>query len=316
MTRSQHNTAEELDALLDVLLQAHPVVSPAVADTNAAGDDSLLRDLLSAPLITSTFQPARLYSTTEQRRIALSPFRFKNWVDRSLLVAERGLAVAVVLFFLYWFVDGYGRDWWHMYQQSRTGSGEDVSAVLAAEAQPTTTLSEAVASLQAPLPYISDELASSGEQSDYLVPQAAVPLPAARDPRPQRLLMPSIGVDTPIKEVFVENGAWQVAEYAAGYHHGTALPGQNGNTVMAGHAGLRGAVFAALGNLSIGDEVTVETGDWRYRYRVREVKAVWPTQVSVMDPTATPVLTLITCTNWDTQRLIVIADLVDARPLT
>jgi sortase A len=26
------------------------------------------------------------------------------------------------------------------------------------------------------------------------------------------------------------------------------------------------------------------------------------------------VLTLITCTNWDTQRLIVVADLISARP--
>jgi sortase A len=36
----------------------------------------------------------------------------------------------------------------------------------------------------------------------------------------------------------------------------------------------------------------------------------------VLDPTPTPTLTLITCTNWDTQRLIVIGDLVGAQLLT
>jgi sortase A len=47
---------------------------------------------------------------------------------------------------------------------------------------------------------------------------------------------------------------------------------------------------------------------------VRDSKNVWPTQVEVLDPTDTPVVTLITCTNWDTQRLVVVADLVDSKP--
>jgi sortase A len=89
-----------------------------------------------------------------------------------------------------------------------------------------------------------------------------------------------------------------------------------GNTVMAGHAGIRGSVFRDLGQLQIGDAILVEAGGWQYGYRVRAVERVGPLQVEVMAPTPTAVLTLITCTAWDTQRLIVIADLVESRPLT
>jgi sortase A len=121
-----------------------------------------------------------------------------------------------------------------------------------------------------------------------------------------------------VKEVFIVDGVWEVAEYAAGYLHGTALPGnyssEGGNTVLAGHAGLRGAVFGSLGALSAGDDIYLDAGGWRYHYRVREVKSVWPTQVEVLDLTSTPVLTLLTCTNWDTQRLVVVADLVGSKP--
>jgi sortase A len=150
----------------------------------------------------------------------------------------------------------------------------------------------------------------------FLAPQTMAASPVQADQRPQRMYIPRVGLDTPVIEVFLEGSTWQVADYAAGYHHGSALPGTPGNTVMAGHAGLRGAVFRDLPNLTTGDEVVIDTGDWRYHYRVREIKNVWPTQVEVMDPTPTPTLTLITCTNWDTQRLVVVADLVDARPLS
>jgi sortase A len=106
-----------------------------------------------------------------------------------------------------------------------------------------------------------------------------------------------------------------VAEYAAGYLHGSGLPGDPGNMALAGHAGLFGGVFRDLGGLAAGDEVLVDAAGWRYSYRVRESKAVWPDQIEVLDPTPTATLTLLTCTNWDMQRLIVVADLVAAKPL-
>jgi sortase A len=150
---------------------------------------------------------------------------------------------------------------------------------------------------------------------DYISPRALRVSPVFSEQRPQRLIIPAIELDTPVKEVYIQDGIWQVADYAAGYHHGSAFPGEPGNTVIAGHAGLRGAVFRSLGTLRAGDDVLLDAGGNRYRYRVREQLSVWPTQTEVMRPTETPVLTLITCTAWDTQRLVVIADLVDTHPL-
>ena len=76
------------------------------------------------------------------------------------------------------------------------------------------------------------------------------------DLRPVHVRVPRVGLDTTVVEVFLQDGVWQVADYAAGYLHGTGLPGL-GNVVMAGHKGRRGAVFARLESLKVGDEVLV-----------------------------------------------------------
>jgi sortase A len=48
-----------------------------------------------------------------------------------------------------------------------------------------------------------------------------------------------------------------VAEYPAGYLHGTGLPGIPRNVVLAGHVGLFGGVFANLGGLQAGDDISM-----------------------------------------------------------
>lgn len=288
-----------------------------------AGDDVLLGALLDSevPSRVATLAPARLRSTAEQRTIALKPFRLRTWVDTALHRVEQGLVIAAVAAFGYWFYDGPLYDW--MYAP-RGAAQAAVAPSPTPSLQLPDTAPPAVAARLPALPFTTPNMsadaappsAAAPASPDFLQPQAIPARPQADDPRPRRLLLPSIGVDTGVAEVFVVDGAWQVADYAAGYHNGSALPGSVGNMVMAGHAGLRGAVFRDLGNMKVGDEAVVESAGWRYVYRVREVKSVWPTQVEVMEPTPTAVLTLITCTNWDTQRLIVVADLIDARPLS
>ncbi len=155
------------------------------------------------------------------------------------------------------------------------------------------------------VPYTETQSTALPVQNPYVL----VPSPAPGTLQPTRLVIPAIELDTPVKEVTIENGVWQVAEYAAGYHRGTARPGTIGNTVMSGHKGLYGGVFARLEELAPGDEVLLYAGPHLYRYIVEEKKSVWPHQVEVMAQTARPILTLITCTAYDTQRLIVIARL-------
>lgn len=290
---------------------------PRSTPSNQPNDaHDVLSELLRAPLPDGegTLRPVTLRSNEEQRRLAFRPFLLRTWFDYALHRIERILVLAMIGFFAYWFIDGYGRDWLHQMRQNPVAARP---AVMHAPPSTTDQTSPLVASDQArALPFTTPDMERSADSTDFLAPQLIALPRITADPRPQRLVMPAIGVDTPVAEVFVQDGAWQVADYAAGYHHGSALPGTVGNTVMAGHAGLRGAVFRDLGALKSGDEIIIEAGGWNYRYEVREVTSVWPTQIEVLAPTPTPVLTLITCTAWDTQRLIVVADLVDSRPLS
>jgi sortase A len=307
----------------------------------------LLRHLIESPPPSSDGwkAPVALRSKDEQKRHALRGFRLRTWLDRVLGHAERLLAVAAVLVFGVWFVDGPVRDWMHSRSAAPPAAlaAQDVPAPAPRQGRLPSSPTQAPLAPQprvaggagaaaalaesVPLPYVTDQMASEVPE----LPSADGPPPAgpgqgaqptidsqlARKvvPQPSWLTIPAIGLDTGVREVFVVNGVWEVAEYAAGYLHGTALPGEGGNTALAGHAGLRGAVFRDLGALAPGDEVLLDAGGKRYRYAVRTSYAVWPTQVEVLEPGATPTLTMITCTNWDTQRLVVVADLLDTQPL-
>lgn len=116
--------------------------------------------------------------------------------------------------------------------------------------------------------------------------------------------IPAIGLESKIVELGTttdERGelVWETPKHAVGHHQGTANPGETGNVVLSGHINspirLEGNVFANLPRVKLGDEVFIETIDGEYGYRVVARKVVEPTEVSVMAPTAAPVVTLITC---------------------
>jgi sortase A len=276
----------------------------------------LLAALLGAPPAPAeTRRPQiALRSTPELRRQALRSFRLRTWVDTWLQHGERFLLAMALLVFGYWFVDGPLRDWLH---DQKPAPASAPVAQAAAVARPLAGEAKPQATSVVPLPYIAIDSASASvpPPDDFLAPrQRPLSEPLAVAPQPNHLVIPSIQVDSPVKEVFIVDGAWEVADYAAGYLNGTGLPG-SGNTVLAGHAGLRGAVFRDLGALVYNDDIYLDAAGWRYHYRVRESKSVWPNQVEVLDPTPRPVLTLVTCTNWDTQRLVVVAELIDSKPI-
>ena len=275
---------------------------------------ALLAALLGAPTVPSEARrpPIGLRSTPELQRQALRGFRLRTWVDTWLQYGERLLLVLALLVFGYWAVDGPVRDWLHA-QEPALASAPVVAA--AVPSRPGAGPAKPRADRIVPLPSENITSASAPVMDGFMAPrQAAVSAPLAVAPQPTHLSIPSIQLDTPVKEVFVVDGSWEVADYAAGYLHDTGLPG-SGNTVLAGHAGLRGAVFRDLGALGPNDDIYLDAAGWRYHYRVRDSKSVWPNQVEVLDSTPTPVLTLMTCTNWDTQRLVVVADLIDSKPI-
>ncbi len=277
-----------------------------------AAEDGALRDLLSTPLPPrSRRTPVALRSVQQQRKVALARYRLRNWVDATLAHTERLILLLVVLLVVAGWFEYVGRDWLY-YRLHPYPPAPPTAAYAAPAAEVLATPTDPV---PVALPYETEAMRSTTayDYNDYIAPRPPVVVPTAADPRPYRLQIPRIGLDSAVIEVFVEQGAWQVADYAVGYHHGSGLPGDAGNVVMAGHAGLRGAVFQQLGALRPGDELLVSAGNWEFIYHVRELRQVWPHETGVMAATEQPVLTLITCTAWDRQRLVVLADLVGSR---
>jgi sortase A len=79
---------------------------------------------------------------------------------------------------------------------------------------------------------------------------------------------------------------------AVGHVRGTALPWEAGNAVMAGH---RDTFFRPLKNLREGDVILMTTVGGTFEYRVISTEIVEPDDVSVLAPTPTRSLTLVTC---------------------
>jgi sortase A len=152
----------------------------------------------------------------------------------------------------------------------------------------------------------------------------ATPPPAAP---PDRLVIPRLGLDTPVVTVGWEarvisgehvGNIWQTASFAAGFHQGSAPPGQAGNTVLSGHNNIEGSIFKQLHDLEPFDWIYVFAGGQRFAYVVEENFIIPEAKASAEQRlanvkwiSATPDerLTLISCyPPWsNTYRVIVLA---------
>jgi len=79
---------------------------------------------------------------------------------------------------------------------------------------------------------------------------------------------------------------------AVGHIDDTALPGTEGNSGIAGH---RDGFFRGLKDIGRDDAIELETLQGKEVYRVERIWVVDPEDVSVLDPTPTRSLTLVTC---------------------
>jgi sortase A len=173
------------------------------------------------------------------------------------------------------------------------------------------------------LPLTSAPAATSAQ----LVDSAPVELvPASALPDVARVVtgvhIPRLQLDADVVTahlIHVQGGAtWEVPAYKVGHGQYTAGAGQAGNTVLLGHVSSRSAgnVFRDLDQVRVGDPISVTSEADVYTYRVAEVRVVPRTDLSVLQPTERPTLTLITCTGaWLPQlnefadRLVVRAEL-------
>ena len=138
---------------------------------------------------------------------------------------------------------------------------------------------------------------------------ATLPRTLGKAPRPTRVAIPAIDVDSPVVEVAVvwdgDQQVWQRPKRSVGHHVGTASPGELGNVVLSGHINSpvrgEGSVFRRLleipERLRAGEpiEVLVYTEDRTYVYRIVQSEVLEPDEVRPFDPTERPTLTLVTC---------------------
>lgn len=134
-----------------------------------------------------------------------------------------------------------------------------------------------------------------------------LPVPTPGPEHPQRIVIPVISVDAPV----VKGDDWESLKMGAGHYIASANPGERGNCVISAHNDIYGEIFRDLPKMNIGDEVFVHTQTQAYRYVVEQTRIIEPTEVSVMAPTSSPVLTLISCYPYgiDSHRIVVIAAL-------
>lgn len=77
-----------------------------------------------------------------------------------------------------------------------------------------------------------------------------------------------------------------------GHISGTARFGETGNIGIAGH---RDGFFRGLKNIRVGDRIDLEEPDRIETYVVERLEIVDPDNVSVLQPSGKPALTLVTC---------------------
>ncbi len=143
---------------------------------------------------------------------------------------------------------------------------------------------------------------------DAEVPEPAPTIDAVPDGEPTaRILIPRIGVD----KIVVEGVSLPDLKKGPGHYPESPLPGQEGNAAIAGHRTTYGAPFNRIDELVPGDEITVETIQGSFTYRMTEQLIVSPTQVDVLDDKGDNRLTLTACHPKYSarQRIVVVAEL-------
>lgn len=134
---------------------------------------------------------------------------------------------------------------------------------------------------------------------------------------PNRVIISKIGVNAPIIESTSEayalsRGAWLLPN--------TSTPAKGGNTVISGHRFKylppNNLTFYLFHKLVKGDIVSVLWQNKEYYYKIKEIKVVKPTDLSILAPTAKPTLTLFTCDPiYSTEnRLVIIAEPIETPP--
>jgi len=118
------------------------------------------------------------------------------------------------------------------------------------------------------------------------------------------LEIPTLDVEMPIVGVPIKDSGWDLTWLGnrAGYLEGTAYPTWPGTTGITGHVYLangKPGPFINLHTMIWGQKIIFHMDGQQYVYEVREVRRVWPGDLSVLSHSDYPSLTLITCQGYN-----------------
>lgn len=145
---------------------------------------------------------------------------------------------------------------------------------------------------------------------------------------PAHIYIPDINVDAPIVtdvKTYDPSGVQLALRNGTLQYGNSANPGEKGNVVVIGHSsgqlwapGNYKFVFTLLDKMEVNQRIFIDYKGQRYIYRVSKTKVVPPTDISVLQHSDEPQLTLITCTPVGTSknRRVIIARQVSPNPAT
>jgi sortase A len=138
---------------------------------------------------------------------------------------------------------------------------------------------------------VYDQAVSSRELETIRMSTASLPPTARMLPTGSlvgRIEIPRLGISAIVRE----GDDTSTLHRSVGHIPKTALPGQAGNSGLAGH---RDTFFRGLRNARAGDRITITTPNSTSSYVIRSTRVVEPDDVSVLNPTPGRTLTLVTC---------------------
>lgn len=141
----------------------------------------------------------------------------------------------------------------------------------------------------------------------------------ASDNTPLRVTGNAIAVlDIPaysIRGQIVEGTDDETLKNYIGKFIGSADPGQIGNFALAAHNNIYTELFRNLHKVQIGDKIRIVTKTNEYIYTVTSTETVDPSRTDVLKGGTKREITLITCTQAATKRIVVKGELTSEREL-
>lgn len=139
-------------------------------------------------------------------------------------------------------------------------------------------------------------------------PRAAVPIVKIGE-----IHIPKIGLVHPV----YEGVTLTVIDKGPGHWPGSAVPGQLGNSVFAGHRVTHSHPFRRINEMVAGDEIIFKMANGTHTYKMTGFKVVTPKDVHIVNPTPDATVTLFAChpPGSARQRYVVNGSFVSSTPV-